>query len=57
MEPIGKDKNKKVELTALEGYITLTHEEDMLTADDDPDTYRAKMPCGHVIGSYRSIHL
>ena len=38
-------------LQPLDGFIQITTTEpDMITYDDDPQSKRAKMPCGHVIG-------
>ncbi|XP_041354488.1 uncharacterized protein LOC121372264 [Gigantopelta aegis] len=34
----------------LDEDVELTNAPDMITWDDDPESKRAKMPCGHAIG-------
>ena len=51
--PVQAAKSRKQTLTSLAPYITVTSRTDepcMITLDDDADTKRAKMPCGHIIG-------
>ena len=45
------------ELCELPGFITVTTTEPcMYSLDDDPTCKRAKMPCGHVIGTVAIIY-
>lgn len=46
------DERQNRQLSPLPPFVTLTSEPDMITWDDDPSSKRAKMPCGHAIGSY-----
>ena len=48
--PLAAMREKKYNLRPLPGFITITSEPDMISLDDDMNSKRAKMPCGHVIG-------
>ena len=55
--PLQAARARKQELTSLPPYISVTSRADepcMISFDDDTATKRAKMPCGHIIGTYKS---
>lgn len=51
LESLRTDNNMPRILEPLPGFVELTYEPCMITLDDDSTTPRAKMPCGHVIGT------
>ncbi|KAK3581886.1 hypothetical protein CHS0354_024197 [Potamilus streckersoni] len=42
--------NEEQQPKVLDDDVELTDDPDMITLDDDPESQRAKMPCGHAIG-------